>query len=123
MLQAMSWMKAPPRAAASAGDKGGASRVLTSPTRGALAMIATAQVSVSGGGNTPSSPVPLQPGARHRGDDPQRGVRAVGLAFFEIAGVDRHLVGDVGEAQHRLAAGSGKGVERGSLHLDRQDIA
>ncbi len=49
-------------------------------------------------------------------------MRAVRLAFFEIAGINRHLIGHMGEAEDRLTARPGEGVERRRLHLDRQDI-
>src|SRR5438874_4188936 len=119
MLPAMSWMKAALSAAASFGDRGGANRVLTSPTRGALAMTAMAQVWLNAGKTR--SPAPLDPGARHGGDYLEGGMRAVRLAFFEIAGLDSHLIGHMGEAQHRVAARPGKGVKRRRFHLDRQD--
>src|SRR5690348_12004880 len=119
MLPAISRIKAAPSAAACSSDRGGTSRVLTSPIRGALAITATAQASLNGG-NAASS-VPASPGTRDGGDQFERGVRAVRLALFEIAGLDRHLVGDVRQAQYRPVARPGEGIERRRLHLDREN--
>src|SRR6266436_5868552 len=55
--------------------------------------------------------------------DVQRGGATVGLALFEITLDDRHLVGNMGKAQNRFAAGLGKRVEACRFHLDREDVA
>ena len=60
---------------------------------------------------------------RHGGDYPERGVCAVCLALLEIAGIDRHPVGDMSEAEDRLVTRAGKGIERGRFHFDREDVA
>ena len=119
-------MKQPLNAAASPSDKGGASRVLTSPTRGALAITATAQkpprslfgdaVLIAGIGGT-------APGPSRSGDHRQGRLSAIGFTLFEIAGRHGHLIRHMGEAQNRLAARPGKGVERRCFHLDREDVA
>src|SRR6266404_800332 len=55
--------------------------------------------------------------------DVQRGGTTVGLALFEITLADRHLVGDMGKAQDRFAAGLGECIEACRLHFDREDVA
>ena len=103
MFPAVSRMKAPLSAAACAAVSGGTSRVLTSPSRGALAIIAIAQgpdLPVT----SPRSPRRRRQAPRDGADDRQRRSDAVGLALFEVAAADGHLVGHMREAEHRLAA-------------------
>src|SRR5215470_17583774 len=61
-----------------------------------------------------------EPSLGGRGDNGKGIDRPVRLAFFEIALAPRHLVGDVGKAQHRFSPRSSKSVERRRFHLDRQ---
>src|SRR5712692_9679596 len=63
------------------------------------------------------------PGARDGCNHPQRGMRAIGFALFEIAGIDRHPVRNMSEAKDRLVARAGEGVERCRFHLDGEDVA
>ena len=64
---------------------------------------------------------PHRPCLRQRRDEGERGRGAVALALLEIALDAAELVRDMGEADHRPAAGRSERVERGRLHLDGKD--
>ena len=99
--------------AARSGATGGTSRVLERPGCGALAMTATAQLFIL---------YDRQRAARRDGGQFRRVLRAVGLAFFEIAFDLAEAVRDLCEAEHVPATGPGKRIQRSGFHFDRENV-
>ena len=61
-----------------------------------------------------------EPTAGMTHDDVERIAHTVRFTLFEVAFSHSHLVGHMREAQHMTTARAGEGVQRGSLHFDRQ---
>ena len=79
---------------------------------------------LAGGPSAAHEPPPSAPPRAGRCRDHLQGLAsAVGLALLEISLDAGHLVRHVSEAHHWPPTGARKSVERGRLHLHRQDTA
>src|SRR5215469_17153409 len=67
-------------------------------------------------------PAAAKQGRYDCGRDGERGLRAVVLAFVEIARLLGHYVRNVGNGNQGLSLRLGEGEQRGSFHLDGMDV-